>query len=347
MINLKNIAISYDDNTVVKDLTLRLKQGEIGCLLGASGSGKSTLLQAIAGFKALDRGEITLRDRVVASDSINVAPNKRNVAMVFQDFALFPHLSVADNIAFGLSGKSATQKQQIVDELLSLVGLSGFASRAIHQLSGGQQQRVAVARAIAPEPDLILFDEPFSSLDTELRLELATQVKRILNERQMTAILVTHDHQEAFLFADKIGVLQQGSIQQWDTGFNVYHRPETPYVAEFVGKGRFIEGEITSTTTVNTVFGELTTLHPQQKALGEKVRVLLRPDDIVHDDDSTLKAKVISRQFRGADILFRLEVPIEGCNENMVVHCISLSHHDHKPGESIGIKFDLQHVICF
>lgn len=346
MINLQNIRISYDGKVILDELDCQLEKGQIGCFLGASGSGKSTLLQAIAGFKTLDSGSILLRDRVVSSEGQHVPPEKRSVAVVFQDFALFPHLNVAENIAFGIPKASKAEKRNRVKELLELVDLVGFEDRAIHQLSGGQQQRVALARAIAPNPDVILFDEPFSSLDTDLRLELAVQVKGILNQQGITAILVTHDHQEAFLFADKIGVLQQGKIQQWDSGFNLYHRPKTPYVAEFVGKGRFIEGELLSASEVKTALGIFTTLHPMTKSVGASVLVLLRPDDIVHDDASPIKAVVTSRQFRGADILFQLQVTTEK-GDSLSVQCISLSHHDHRPGESIGIRLDLQHVICF
>lgn len=347
MISLENVTLAYDDLKVISTLDLTLAQGEIGCLLGPSGSGKSTLLQAIAGFKPLSEGKISLRDRVVANSSKQSPPESRNVGMVFQDFALFPHLNVAQNIGFGLSNLAPAEKKKKVAEMLALVGLPGFESRPIHQLSGGQQQRVALARAMAPNPDVILFDEPFSSLDTDLRLELAVQVKRILNERQITAILVTHDHHEAFLFADKIGVLKDGQIQQWDSGFNLYHRPNTPFVAEFVGKGRFIKGEVISSSSVNTAFGELQSLQPITKPTGASVDVLLRPDDIVHDDSSRIKAEVLSRQFRGADILFQLKVPSLDKTESVIVQCLSLSHHDHRVGEEIGIKLDIQHVICF
>ena len=213
MLTIKGLSIAYGKNVVVKDVSLQLSKGEIGCFLGPSGCGKTTLLRAIAGFEPVKQGEILINDSVVSNRESHLAPEKRSIGMVFQDFALFPHLTIADNIGFGIRhlkrSRRAEQKNRI-RELLALVGLEAIKHRYPHELSGGQQQRVALARALAPKPHLLLLDEPFSSMDIELRAELAEEVRQILKQQEITSILVSHDQNEAFAMADHIGVLRDG-----------------------------------------------------------------------------------------------------------------------------------------
>ncbi|HEY9280918.1 MAG TPA: ABC transporter ATP-binding protein [Eoetvoesiella sp.] len=238
LLKLDKISLAYDTpegvQSVVCDFSLSLQEGHIGCLLGASGCGKTTVLRSIAGFEPLRAGTISLGDTVLSSVKDQVEPEDRHVGMMFQDYALFPHLNVEKNIAFGLRRREKQQRIERVQELLELVGLEGTANRYPHELSGGQQQRVALARALAPEPDLLLLDEPFSNLDIDTRERLAFEVREILKKTGHTALLVTHNQAEAFAIADRIGIMQQGVIAQWDTPYGLHHQPANTFVADFI-----------------------------------------------------------------------------------------------------------------
>ncbi|HRK85981.1 ABC transporter ATP-binding protein [Alcaligenes ammonioxydans] len=237
-LDLQAITLSYDTSEgfrpVVDQLSLHLPQGEIGCLLGASGCGKTTVLRAIAGFEPLRAGHILLNGRVLSAVSQQVPPEDRHVGMMFQDYALFPHLTVEKNVAFGLRKWGRNERQERVHDMLELVDLSRLAQRYPHELSGGQQQRVALARALAPKPSLLLLDEPFSNLDVDTRERLAFEVREILKKAGITAILVTHNQAEAFAIADRIGVMQAGKIIQWDTPYSLHHHPVNDFVADFI-----------------------------------------------------------------------------------------------------------------
>src|SRR5690554_2898906 len=235
--------ISFGAQHIVRGVSVTLEQGEIGCLLGPSGCGKTTLLRAIAGFQNLQSGSIQIDSDNVSTNNFTLPAEKRGVGMVFQDFALFPHLNVADNISFGMRKASTAERRQRVDELLDRVGLPGYHKRFPHELSGGQQQRIALARALAPKPGLLLLDEPFSSLDAELRERLAVEVRELLKKEGITALLVTHDQQEAFAMADKAGVMYQGELLQWDTPYQLYHQPRHQLVADFRSEERRVGKE--------------------------------------------------------------------------------------------------------
>ncbi|MBP7983930.1 MAG: ABC transporter ATP-binding protein, partial [Chromatiaceae bacterium] len=224
-LEIKGVSVAYGDTTIVHGVDLHLEGGDIGCLLGPSGCGKTTLLRAVAGFEPVATGEIWLQGRLVARPGFGLPPEERRAGMVFQDFALFPHLSVARNIAFGLRHQGRQERQTRVAELLDLIGLPGSGAKYPHQLSGGQQQRIALARAMAPRPDILLLDEPFSSMDVELREQLAREVRELLKRDGVTAILVTHDQFEAFAMADQIAVLFGGRLHQVASGFELYHEP--------------------------------------------------------------------------------------------------------------------------
>lgn len=342
MLSLEQLAISYGRHTVVKDISLSLAQGQIGCLVGPSGCGKTTLLRAIAGFEPVSSGRITLQQQEVSTAGYTQAPEERHVGMVFQDFALFPHLTVADNISFGLQRLSKTVRKERVKELLQLVGLPDLGQRYIHQLSGGQQQRVALARALAPEPSVLLLDEPFSSLDTELREALARDIRAILKKLSITAIMVTHDQSEAFAMADMIGVMEHGVLEQWATPYEIYHKPASRFVADFIGRGVLLPGELLDEQQVKTSLGTFKQYYADSVKAGDKVDVLIRPDDIVHDDLSGVTATVTDKAFRGSHILYTLALPT---GEHVL--CLALSHHNHSIGEQIGIRLDLNHLVMF
>jgi iron(III) transport system ATP-binding protein len=319
-----------------------LQPGRIGCLLGPSGCGKTTVLRCIAGFEPVQGGEIALSERVVSRPGLQVPPEKRGIGMVFQDYALFPHLSVTQNIAFGLSRLTGAQAANRTAAMLELVGLSETADVYPHELSGGQQQRVALARALAPAPDLLLLDEPFSNLDVDLRERLSLEVRAILKAAGTTAILVTHDQHEAFALADEIGIMKDGAIEQWDSAYNLYHRPRTRFVADFVGQGVFLRGIAAANGRMATEFGELEGEWPTRVPPGGAVDLLLRPDDIIHDDASPWQAEVTAKAFRGAEFLYSLKL----ASGTRLLSLVP-SHHNHAIGERIGIRLAIDHVVAF
>lgn len=351
LLELKHVSQSYAARKVLRDLSFVLNAGDIGCLLGPSGCGKTTVLRAIAGFEPITGGEIVLNGERVSAPGFIVPAEKRRIGMVFQDYALFPHLNVAANVGFGLHGQSRTERNKRVEELLQTVGLEGSDQAYPHELSGGQQQRVALARALAPCPNLLLMDEPFSNLDVELRERLSLEVRDIIKQQGATAIIVTHDQHEAFAMGDMIGVMHDGEIQQWDTAYNLYHLPENRFVADFVGQGVLLPGKVLNASQVEIELGTLHSKTPGVRATagcdegsnnGCEVEVLLRPDDIIHDDASPLLAQVEHKAFRGADILYTLRLP----GGNRVLSLVP-SHHNHAIGEWIGIRLEVDHVVVF
>jgi iron(III) transport system ATP-binding protein len=341
-LELRDIARYFGPRKALDGLTMRLAQGSIGCLLGPSGCGKTTALRCIAGFEPVDRGEIHARGRLLSGPGFVAAPEKRRIGMVFQDYALFPHLTVLENVAFGLHQMTVPARSRRAEDMLATVGLADHRSQYPHQLSGGQQQRVALARALAPEPELVLLDEPFSSLDVELRERLGAEVRAVLKSLNATAILVTHDQQEAFAVADLVGVMRDGRCEQWDAPYELYHRPATRFVADFIGEGVFMSGEISGPGTVRTELGVMRTNNQQDWVAGNRVDLLLRPDDVIHDDASELRAEVCQRAFRGAEFLYTLKLPSGAPLLSLVP-----SHHNHAVGEHIGIRIEPDHVVAF
>jgi len=340
-LQLQDVCLAYGDRQVVQYVDLAMGNDEIVCLLGPSGCGKSTLLRSIAGFQPLVSGSIAIAGQVLASNSVEVAPENRQIGMVFQDVALFPHLTIARNIDFGIRGWSRSERQARVAELLALVDLKAYGSSYPHELSGGQQQRVALARAMAPRPKLLLMDEPFSGLDAMLREELVPQVADVLKREKMAAILVTHDQNEAFAMADRIGVMRHGRIEQWNTAYNIYHRPATKFVADFIGEGDFLDATVLDSDTLSSCLGELRGPCDGYD-VGSEVQVFIRPDDVLHDDRSSLQGRIISKRFRGTHFLYRVSVA-----DGQQLSCFTDSHHDHQIGENIGIKLNLDHLLLF
>ncbi|ASK33005.1 ABC transporter ATP-binding protein (plasmid) [Alcanivorax sp. N3-2A] len=306
MLRLDAVHVRLAGQTALDGIDLSLPTGEIGCLLGPSGCGKTTLLRLIAGFVDAQRGALTLAGERMLGAGEPVPPEQRRVGMVFQDMALFPHLDVAANIAFGLPRERRSQRRQRVAELLERVGLPGLGRRYPHQLSGGQQQRVALARAMAPRPRLLLLDEPFSALDAELREQISADVRAILRDQGSTALMVTHDQQEAFAMADRLGVMRQGRIQQWDTPARLYQRPANRFVAEFLGRGRFLRARLShpGQAELDGASVPVTAVHDARP--GDPVEVLIRPEDLHTDPHGPLRARVVGSVFRGARVWYTL-----------------------------------------
>ncbi len=324
--------------------------GQIGVLIGPSGCGKTSLLRAVCGLEHAAGGRISIDGRVIAdaTSGTHVPPEQRQVGMVFQDYALFPHLSVADNIAYGLHGQARAARRSRVQQMLDLVDLPHAGDRMPHQLSGGQQQRIALARALAPSPRLLLLDEPFSSLDVDLRERLAHDVRGILKQHGTTALVVTHDQLEAFALGDLIGVMQQGRLEQWADAYTLYHRPASRFVAQFIGHGVFAPAHIVPNGhgyKVETALGLLKDVTDSSEPpvfSGNECEVLLRADDVLHDDASPVRARIERKAFRGAEFLYTLRL---ASGEPLLAHVPS--HHDHAVGEWIGIRPDVDHVVTF
>jgi iron(III) transport system ATP-binding protein len=332
----------------VDGVSLGLRAGDIGVLIGPSGCGKTTLLRAVAGLERASAGSIVMGGETVSDGQHHMPAEQRRIGMVFQDYALFPHLNVGRNVAFGIASLTSSERDARVAEVLKLVGLEGLEQRWPHELSGGQQQRVALARALAPRPRLLLLDEPFSNLDVDLRERLAHEVRAILKAAGATALFVTHDQLEAFAIGDVIGVMHEGHLHQWDDAYALYHRPTTRFVAEFIGHGVFTHAQIRQQgedVIVHTPLGDLLDLEecPLPSAYADGLcDVLLRADDIVHDDAAPVKAQIVRKAFRGSEFLYTLRL---ASGETVMTHVPS--HHNHAVGEWIGIRAEVDHVVTF
>jgi iron(III) transport system ATP-binding protein len=349
-LEVSQLQVRYSDTArpAVDGVSFGLPAGDIGVLIGPSGCGKTTLLRAVAGLEPVTGGEIRLAKELVSAAHVQVPAESRRIGMVFQDYALFPHLDVGENVGFGIHAMPRAARARRVAEVLELVGLGGSERQYAHALSGGQQQRVALARALAPAPRLLLLDEPFSNLDVDLRERLAHEVRAILKSAGATALFVTHDQLEAFAIGDVIGVMQDGRLHQWDDAYTLYHRPATRFVAEFIGHGVFTPATIRQRggeAVVQTALGELrdTSECPLPGVFPEgSCDVLLRADDIVHDDDAPVKAEILRKAFRGSEFLYTLRLK---SGETVLAHVPS--HHDHRIGEWIGIRAQVDHVVTF
>ncbi len=342
ILKVDNITCRYENRAAVEATSFDLEEGSLTCLLGPSGCGKTTVLRAIAGFQKLDYGSITLQNVCISSPTVYVPPEQRNLSMVFQDHALFPHLTVEKNIAAGLFRHDQPTIDKTVQEMLHYVRLDGYNNRYPHELSGGQQQRVALARALAPSPRLLLMDEPFSNLDLELRESLGQEVRDLLKKIGTTCILVTHDQQDAFTFSDHVGVMKDGRIEQWDTPYNLYHQPVTRFVADFVGDGVFLDATITYDNRIESELAVLDGELPHGVEPGRKIQLLVRPDDIIHDDHSTMTARIRKKAFRGESYLYTLVLP-----SGSEILSLVPSHHNHAIGENLGIKLEIDHLVFF
>ena len=342
LLELENISCGYQDNQVIDDFSVQLQEGEIACFLGPSGCGKTTLLRAIAGFEPITSGIIKLKQTIISSPRHLTLPENRKIGFVFQDYALFPHLNVEKNISFGLKNLSRAARENKVAELLALTGLEQFSKRLPQELSGGQQQRVALARALAPSPQILLLDEPFSNLDVELRRRLSIEVRNILKQSGTSAILVTHDQHEAFAMADQVGIINQGRLLQWDTPYTMYHQPADPFVAGFVGRGHFIRGIAKTSNSVDTEAGTFSSKDDAHWQVGTSLDILIRPDDVVLDDNSNLKGKIISKTFQGESTLYTLQLP-----SGNVLEALFPSHENYEIGSVLAIRLNIAHMVAF
>ena len=340
ILELRSVSCAYDPNRpAIRDISFSAQEGEILCLLGPSGCGKTTILRAIAGFEPVRSGHISLSGQLVSSPSHTLPTEERRVGMVFQEYALFPHLRVTDNIAFGLHHLPRHEQQHRVAEMLQLTGLEGFERRYPHELSGGQQQRVALARALVQNPVLLLLDEPFSNLDPDMAGRMRQEIHALLRRMNTTTILVTHDHDEAFAMADRIAVLNQGVLEQMDAPELIYHLPATRFVADFVGQADFIVGHIQE-GMVQTELGEFP--NTLDAAEGTDVVVMIRPDDIHLVPNASAEPTILARQFRGSENLYSIRLP-----SGQIVHSSESSTSVYQVGSAVELRVSATHTVLF
>lgn len=328
MIQLKNVTKRYDRLVAVDNITLAIPEGSLSVLLGRSGCGKTTTLRLVAGLERPDRGEIWLDGVAVSTAQAWIPAEKRRIGMVFQDYALFPHLSVAQNIAFPLNELNRRQKTARIADLLDLVGLIGVEKRFPHQLSGGQQQRVALARALAPSPAVVLLDEPFSNLDASLRQSMREEIRRILKEAQATAIFVTHDQEEAMRLADELVVMEAGKILQYGTPASLYHMPNSHDVANFLGESNLIVGDAKG-NLVETALGTL----PLAYAKNGAVEVMLRPETLEIAHQTETNATIVASRYFGFYKLLDVRH-----DSGLTLKVRTWSHHQEAVGERVNLR---------
>nr|WP_276282178.1 ABC transporter ATP-binding protein [Halorussus sp. DT72] len=346
VLELDGVVKEYAAETAVDSLSLSVREGELLTLLGPSGCGKTTTLRMMAGLERPDGGEVRLGGEVVSDTSNHVEPENRDVGLVFQDFALFPHLSVGQNVAFGLTDADETETERRVTELLDLVNLAGHREAKPDELSGGQQQRVALARSLAPEPDILLLDEPFSNLDVRLRVEMREEVRQILKEAGVTAVSVTHDQEEALSISDRVAVMNDGRMEQVGTPESVFEHPESRFVASFLGQAGFLSAWYEEGTVVTPIgnfapqrLNGLTTEYA-----GTDLDVLVRPDDLRATvvDESEADGHIIHRQYTGPSFVYRVEL-----DNGDMVHC----QHNHVKeldiGKPVRVELDADHTLAW
>ncbi|EPN8461737.1 MULTISPECIES: ABC transporter ATP-binding protein [Vibrio] len=338
-LSIRNLTCQYDQQTILESLSLHVEPGQIVCLLGASGCGKTTLLKAIAGLLPLSAGEMCLNGVTIDNGQHWLPPEQRNIGMIFQDYALFPHLTVADNVGFGLKGLSQQEKQHRVAEMLDLVHLSAFAQRYPHQLSGGQQQRVAIARSLAYKPDLLLLDEPFSNIDTQVRHELIGEIRKLFKAQGVTAIFVTHSREEAFAFADKMAVMNHGVIEQYGTASELYYQPSSKFVADFLGGGSYLPATRLSESEFETQLGVVEAQAQQPIELNARCELLLRPQHIQISAAEKSSIHILEQQFMGDHCRYVIE-----SNGSQL---LASSSQALSVGQSVSVKVDTQGILAF
>ncbi len=341
VLDVIDVSFSYGATRVLDRISFSTIPGGITCLLGPSGSGKTTLLRSIAGFETIKDGSIRISGQTVANPLVHLPPNERGIGFVFQDYSLFPHLTVAENICFGLNEKPKAIRREILNQLLHTFGLSTLSTRKPNQLSGGQQQRVAIARALARHPSLLLLDEPFSHLDPSLRNNMKAELRDLLTKLKVTALMVTHDQEEAFDIADNIVLLNEGRIEQIGTPYELYHQPKTRFTASFIGSGAFLPVTSTKNHTLTTELGSLT-IDPAllETSEGKSLEIFLRPDDLYLDETSAIRAIIRNVAFRGMFVIYALTL-----SSGREILCFSSSHRLHRRGEDVGVRLDVEHPV--
>ena len=343
---IKSATFKAGGKDKIKDLSIEIKnEGDIVCLLGPSGIGKTTILRTIAGLEKLENGEILLKDKIISSNNQHLEPEKRKIALSFQENSLFPHHSIYKNIILGIP-KSGSKKIN-VDEITKFLNIDHILDKYPHQISAGEAQRASLARSLCAEPDLLLLDEPLSNIDQNFKEEIQTKLKKIIKDLKITTIIVTHDSHEAFYLADMCGILLDQKLKQFDTPYNVYHIPNSIEVVKFLNRGVLIPAKVTSPKSLeNEELGTITGNFSKSFKIGSMVKLLLQPEDLHHDDKSNLRFDVVDKKFRGTNFIYSLKT-----DKNFILPVFVLSHHvhQHEINEKFGIKrpIHIEHLVCF
>ena len=332
----------------VIDLNIKIeKPGEIVCLLGPSGVGKTTILRSIAGLQKIEKGEIYLNNNLLSSENSHIEPEKRNIALSFQDNSLFPHYNVIDNINFGSKRNVKSKYSLNVEDILNILHIKNLENKYPHQISAGEAQRVSLARSLMSSPELLLIDEPFSNIDQSLKGELQSNIKEILKKTKITTIMVTHDSYEAFYMGDKCGIILDQKLEQYNTPYNIYHYPNSPKIVKFLNRGVLVNATIINNNTLqHEILGEIQGNIINKFPKGKNVKLLLQPDDLKHDDKSDLKLEVIDRKFRGTEFIYVVRTK----NNELIPISVDSHHgHYHEMKEEFGIKkpIYIDHLVCF
>tara|TARA_B100000029_G_scaffold492302_2_gene553411 strand:+ start:799 stop:1857 length:1059 start_codon:yes stop_codon:yes gene_type:complete len=347
-LEIKNVTFAASKKNKVNNVTLNIeKEGEIICLLGPSGIGKTTILRSIAGLEKIHSGKILLKNKIISSNEIHVEPEKRNIALSFQDNSLFPHYNVIQNIEFGAERNKKKKKDLKIDDLIKLLNLEHIKDKFPHEISSGEAQRASLARSLISKPDLLLLDEPLSNVDQSFKEEIQVKLKKILTDLKITTIIVTHDSYEAFYLGSKCGIILDGQLKQYDDPYNVYHFPNSVEVVNFLNRGILIPATVIDEDSLESedlgmIKGNFVKRYPK----GSEVKLLLQPEDLEHDDKSNLKLEVVDRKFRGTNFIYTLKTP----SDRLIPVFVHSHHiHQHEVDEKFGIRrpITIDHIVCF
>jgi len=347
-LEIKNVTFVASKKNKVNNVTLNIeKEGEIICLLGPSGIGKTTILRSIAGLEKIQSGEILLKNKIISSKEIHIEPEKRNIALSFQENSLFPHYNVIQNIEFGAERSKKKKKDLNIDDLIKLLNLEHIKEKFPHEISSGEAQRASLARSLISKPDLLLLDEPLSNVDQSFKEEIQVKLKKILTDLKITTIIVTHDSYEAFYLGSKCGIILDGQLKQYDDPYNVYHFPNSIEVVNFLNRGILIPAKVIDEDSLeNEDLGIIKGNFVKRYPKGSEVKLLLQPEDLEHDDKSNLKLEVVDRKFRGTNFIYTLKT-----SSNRLIPVFVHSHHihQHEVDEKFGIKrpITIDHIVCF
>ena len=347
-LEIQNVTFTASKVNKVNNVSFKIeKEGEIVCLLGPSGIGKTTILRTIAGLQTLQSGKILLKNKIISSLDFNLEPEKRNIALSFQDNSLFPHYNVVDNINFGSKRNKKSKFKYTSTDLIKILHLEDLIKKFPHQISAGEAQRVSLARSLMSKPDLLLLDEPFSNIDQNLKDELQLNIKKVLKDMNITTIVVTHDSYEAFYLADKCGIILDQSLKQYDTPYKIYHYPNSIEVVNFLNRGVLVDAKIISEDSLeHPELGMIRGKFIKKFPKGTKVKLLLQPEDLEHDDKSKLKLEIVDRKFRGTNFIYTLKTR----NKDLIPVFVHSHHiHQHEVEEKFGIKTPIyiDHLVCF
>jgi len=344
---IENVSFAAGGKNKVNNVSLKIEnEGEIVCLLGPSGIGKTTILRTIAGLEKINKGKINLKGRTLSSQNIHIEPENRNIALSFQENSLFPHYNIEKNINLG-SDRVKDDKKIQTKEVINFLNLNKILNKFPHEISEGEAQRASLARSLVSQPDLLMLDEPLSNVDQSFKEEIQVELKQILTNSKITTIIVTHDSYEAFYLGSKCGIILDGELKQYDDPYNVYHLPNSVEVVNFLNRGILIPAEVTSPKSLeNEDLGTITGNFARPFPIGSKVKLLIQPEDLQHDDASNLKLEVVDRKFRGSNFIYTLKTL-----SNKLIPVFVHSHHihQHEVDEKFGIKrpIHIDHIVCF